>query len=92
MSGVYVCGEASITTEGLIATGQTPASEEHTGEITGVVFSGAGETHPALTRSAVTMITAAGIARREGVLSWLFSDMIYLIIRIDYLIKEKSTR
>jgi hypothetical protein len=66
MSGVYICGAASILTERVIAKVQTPAASEHVdGTVVGG-FSEAGKRHPATMRSAITVTRIAGIPRRRG--------------------------
>jgi hypothetical protein len=92
MSGVYICGAASILTDRVIVTGQTPASEEHVDGIVAGGFSGAGFIHPAMTRRVVSITRAAGIARRGGMLCWFFFDIGYLIIGNYYSPNRKSTR
>jgi hypothetical protein len=82
MSGVYICGAASILTERVIAKVQTPASAEHV-DGTVVLFSEAGKRHPAVTRGAVTMTRTTRITRRRGKFCWSFSDMRYLVIGDD---------
>jgi hypothetical protein len=78
MSGVYICGAASIRTERVIVTGQTPASEEQVGGTAGGV-SETGERHPAMATSTVTMTRTAGMNGRCWKLYWFFFDIRYLI-------------
>jgi hypothetical protein len=64
MSGVYICGAASILTDRVIVTGQTPASEEHVDGTVAGGFSEAGKRHPATMRRAITVTRTTGIPRR----------------------------
>jgi hypothetical protein len=82
MSGVYICGAASILTERVIATVQTPASAEHVDGTVGV-FSEAGKRHPAVMRNAVTRTRTAKMPRTCGKFCWFFSDMGFLVIWED---------
>jgi hypothetical protein len=79
MSGVNICGAASILTEPGIGTVQTPASTEHVDGTVAGGFSEAGERHPALTTSAVSMTKTAEMPRKCWKLCGFFSDMGYLI-------------
>jgi L-asparaginase II len=90
MSGVYICGAASILTERVIVTGQTLVSAEHVDGTGLVVFSEAGERHPALTRSAISMIRSARITQGGGKFCWFFSDMGYLIVTGNHSPNMKS--
>ena len=75
MEGEYLCGVASIRTDGGIVTGQTPVSAEHVGGIAGLVFLSDGAEHPASIRSAVRIIRAERNAMVSGDCIWFLSDI-----------------